>query len=210
MVSPRQPVSPLPSRTIYTIYYSSLLSVISTQPGYKSVVQKMCTYYYLHYHHVAPCSKGIEYAIQYSFCPNATTTETYHQLHLGNTSSSFSSSSSSSTSRRGHREEAIEREESQLIQQPCSSLTHADYPAQHQQFSSTIVDYYSNPCATGGCLLSQHCASGGCRLDELGGRWACCRCGFRGGNTFRWCVHRVRKVPDALCYHVVCRGCRAD
>ena len=153
----------------------------------------MCTYYYLHYHHVAPCSKGVEYEVQYSFCANATTT--------------FSSPAGVETRRTrqgGQQHHQQQKKPSHPPQKPSQSYTHAPDQYQHQ------YDYNNmNPCATGGCLLSQHCASGGCRLDELGGRWSCCRCG-RGGNAFRWCVHRVRKVPDALCYHVVCRGCRAD
>ncbi|KAI1420910.1 hypothetical protein F5Y12DRAFT_787891 [Xylaria sp. FL1777] len=154
----------------------------------------MCTYYYLHYHHVLPCSKGIEYTVQYSFCPNATT-DTFSPSAL-NPNPNLNTSSSSSGGGRG-------REEYQVVQRPCLTLTHAP------EYDPVQGVDYTNPCATGGCLLSQHCASGGCRLDELGGRWTCCRCG-RGGNTFRWCVHRVRKVPDALCYHVVCRNCRMD
>ncbi|KAI0418396.1 hypothetical protein F5X98DRAFT_117660 [Xylaria grammica] len=168
----------------------------------------MCTYYYLHYHHVAPCSKGVEYAVQYSFCANSTTTGVL-------VPSPSPLSSSNEHHHHYHQQQDYYHHHhrhhhdggagvSEEVQQPCASLTHApEYdPAQ------VCVDY-TNPCATGGCLLSQHCASGGCRLDELGGRWACCRCG-RGGNTFRWCVHRVRKVPDALCYHVVCPNCRVD
>ncbi|KAI1312911.1 hypothetical protein F5Y03DRAFT_390613 [Xylaria venustula] len=158
----------------------------------------MCTYYYLHYHHVAPCSKGVEYAVQYSFCPNSTT-DTFSTSPLGpNASASASASTSSAGGRGGEGGEGTE-----VVQQPCPMLTHAP------EYDPVQGIDYTNPCATGGCLLSQHCVSGGCRLDELGGRWACCRC-RRGGNTFRWCVHRVRKVPDALCYHVVCRNCRAD
>ncbi|KAK8045729.1 hypothetical protein PG996_013793 [Apiospora saccharicola] len=74
--------------------------------------------------------------------------------------------------------------------------------------SATVFDY-NDPCATGGCLFSQGCGSGQCRLEQLGGRWVCCRC-RRGGNTFRWCAHPMRRVPDTLCYHQVCLGCRAD
>ncbi|KAK8036104.1 hypothetical protein PG993_008718 [Apiospora rasikravindrae] len=74
--------------------------------------------------------------------------------------------------------------------------------------SETVFDY-NNPCATGGCLFSQGCGSGQCRLEQLGGRWVCCRC-RRGGNSFRWCAHPMRRVPDTLCYHTVCLGCWAD
>ena len=74
--------------------------------------------------------------------------------------------------------------------------------------SETVFDY-NDPCATGGCLLSQGCGSGQCRLEQLGGRWVCCRC-RRGGNSFRWCAHPMRRVPDTLCYHTVCLGCWAD
>ncbi|KAK8124007.1 hypothetical protein PG999_003925 [Apiospora kogelbergensis] len=74
--------------------------------------------------------------------------------------------------------------------------------------SEAVFDY-NNPCATGGCLVSQGCGSGQCRLEQLGGRWVCCRC-RRGGNAFRWCAHPMRRVPDTLCYHTVCLGCWAD
>ncbi|KAI0427240.1 hypothetical protein F5Y09DRAFT_344883 [Xylaria sp. FL1042] len=90
-----------------------------------------------------------------------------------------------------------------VVQHPCSMLLPAPGHDPMQGIN------YANPCETGGCLQSQHCASGGCRLDELGGRWVCCRCHGRG-NTFKWCAHRVRGVPDALCYHVVCNNCRMD
>ncbi|KAI8951204.1 hypothetical protein F4801DRAFT_578744 [Xylaria longipes] len=150
----------------------------------------MCIYYYLHYHHVAPCNKEIEYEVRYTFCANSTMeplmespVSTHHHHHP-----------SSSTSGGG---------EYQLVQQPCEYLTQAP------EYDPAFGFDYTNPCATGGCLESQHCASGGCRLDELGGRWVCCRCS-RGGNTFKWCVHPRRKVPDALCYHVVCRNCQMD
>lgn len=72
----------------------------------------------------------------------------------------------------------------------------------------SMIDY-ANPCATGGCLVSPGCTAGSCRLEDLGGRWICCQC-FRGGNTFRWCAHPMKKVPDTMCYHVVCEHCCAD
>ncbi|KAI0490193.1 hypothetical protein F4859DRAFT_183 [Xylaria cf. heliscus] len=148
----------------------------------------MCIYYYLHYHHTAPCSKSIEYAVHYTFCANSTM-EPMMESPVSNNRHSPSSSGG--------------RGECQLVQHPCEYLTRAP------EYDPAYGFDYANPCATGGCLESQHCASGGCRLDELGGRWVCCRCS-RGGNTFRWCVHPVRKVPDSLCYHVVCRNCRMD
>ncbi|KAI0017837.1 hypothetical protein F4780DRAFT_781969 [Xylariomycetidae sp. FL0641] len=65
------------------------------------------------------------------------------------------------------------------------------------------------PAGAGGCVESARCAAGGCRLDALGGRWACCRCARRG-NTRTWCGGPLPRIPDALCYHVVCQGCRRD
>jgi hypothetical protein len=154
----------------------------------------MCTYYYLHYHHVAPCARGVEYAVHYSFCENSTMEALPHDnspLGLGGSLHLMGLGGGSAA------------EEEQLVQQPCDELAHAP------EYDPAVGIDYANPCAAGGCLVSQHCASGGCRLEELGGRWVCCRCS-RGGNTFRWCVHPMRKVPDALCYHVVCRNCRID
>ncbi|KAI2470799.1 hypothetical protein F4781DRAFT_158257 [Annulohypoxylon bovei var. microspora] len=141
----------------------------------------MCTYYYLHYHHLAPCTREIEYALHYSFCPNST--------------AEISSSSPLSASNSAHDE--------QWAQQPCEALTYAP------EYSSMEGLDYSNPCAAGDCLISQQCSSGGCRLEDLGGSWICCQCN-RGGNTLRLCVRPLRKIPDALCYHVVCENCCAD
>ncbi|KAI1110590.1 hypothetical protein F5Y14DRAFT_454907 [Nemania sp. NC0429] len=165
----------------------------------------MCTYYYLHYHHVAPCARGVEHAVHYSFCENSTVAaipnnnNNNNALALRPVSASVPVSMSMSMSM----SMGAGPGDYQLVQQPCDELTHAP------EYDPAVGIDYANPCATGGCLVSQHCASGGCRLDELGGRWICCRCS-RGGNTFRWCVHPMRKVPDALCYHVVCRNCRMD
>ncbi|KAI8624720.1 hypothetical protein F5Y19DRAFT_467576 [Xylariaceae sp. FL1651] len=144
----------------------------------------MCTYYYLHYHHVAPCTRDIEYVVHYSFCENSTM-----EIMPSNPRSPASVNTAGS--------------DTQIVQQPCDELTHAP------EYNTTVGIDYTYPCATGGCLVSQHCASGGCRLDELGRLWVCCRCN-RGGNVFRWCIHPVRRVPDALCYHVVCWNCRMD
>lgn len=184
----------------------------------------MCTYYYLHYHHVSPCPRSVEYALHYEYCPNST-------IELASTATSSSSplspigllsSPGSSNANNHHQEQQL-----QLVQQPCEELTYApEYysnnmgnPPFHGEHGG--IAYYhddnnignghhgSSPCATGGCLVSQHCSSGGCRLDDLGGRWTCCKC-QRGGNTYRWCVHPMRRVPDTLCYHVVCQGCWAD
>ncbi|KAK8013615.1 hypothetical protein PG991_009208 [Apiospora marii] len=67
---------------------------------------------------------------------------------------------------------------------------------------------YSDPCALGGCLVLQGCGSGQCQLEQLGGRWTCCRC-RRSGSTFRSCAHPMRRVSDTLCHHTVCLGCWA-
>ncbi|KAH7362779.1 hypothetical protein B0T11DRAFT_328813 [Plectosphaerella cucumerina] len=73
---------------------------------------------------------------------------------------------------------------------------------------SNSVDY-TNPCATGGCLVSPECSSGSCRVEDLGGRWKCCRC-RRGGNSLRWCNHKKKESPDTFCYHQACEGCTTD
>ncbi|CAJ2510522.1 Uu.00g133310.m01.CDS01 [Anthostomella pinea] len=144
----------------------------------------MCTYYYLHYHHMAPCTREVEYALHYYFCPNSTT-EAPGSSPLGPVD--------------GSNMEGTD----QLVQLPCDDLTYAP------EYNPIEGIDYNNPCATGGCLLSQQCSSGGCRLEDLGGRWVCCKC-ERGGNSFRWCVHPMKRIPDTLCYHVVCHNCRAD
>ncbi|OTA98316.1 hypothetical protein M426DRAFT_70034 [Hypoxylon sp. CI-4A] len=140
----------------------------------------MCTYYYLHYHHLAPCTREIEYVSYYSFCPNSTW-EASDQ-----TTMSFSGVGNAESSQ-------------QWIQQPCEALTFAPIEG---------LDY-GNPCASSGCLISQQCSSGACRLEDLGGNWICCQC-HRGGNTLRWCVQPMKKIPDALCYHAICQSCLPD
>ncbi|KAH6603149.1 hypothetical protein Trco_007924 [Trichoderma cornu-damae] len=32
-----------------------------------------------------------------------------------------------------------------------------------------------NPCARGNCLISPACSSGTCRLQDLNGKWVCCK-----------------------------------
>ncbi|KAI1445031.1 hypothetical protein F5Y02DRAFT_387599 [Annulohypoxylon stygium] len=141
----------------------------------------MCTYYYLHYHHLAGCTRDIEYELHYSFCPNST--------------AEISSSSSLGSVGAGDAE--------QWTQQPCEALTYAP------GYNTIDGLDYSNPCAAGDCLIAQQCSSGGCRLEDLGGSWICCQCSSRR-NTLRLCVRPLRKIPDALCYHAVCQNCRAD
>ncbi|KAH9996741.1 hypothetical protein F4779DRAFT_185163 [Xylariaceae sp. FL0662B] len=159
----------------------------------------MCTYYYLHYHHLAPCAREIEYAVEYAFCANSTYSPAHHAHPLNTGSStSYSTSTSTRTSSSPGGGEAV-------VQQPCEALT---YAPECDPASASGLDY-NDPCAGGGCLVSQQCSSGGCRLEDLGGCWVCCQCA-RGGNTFRWCVHPMRKIPDALCYHAVCQNCRPD
>lgn len=144
----------------------------------------MCTYYYLHYHHLAPCTRDIEYAVHYSFCPNSAPVT----LSLSPPSSVGASN--------------VENGE-QWIQQPCEALTYAP------EYNSIEGLDYNNPCVTGGCLISQQCSTGSCRLEDVGGCWICCQCN-RGGNTLRWCIRPMKKIPDALCYHSICQNCRPD
>ncbi|KAK0636395.1 hypothetical protein B0T17DRAFT_80562 [Bombardia bombarda] len=123
----------------------------------------MCTYYYLHHHHVSPCNRDIDMVVHYYFCTAALVDPSTGSKH------------------------------------PCNNV----------QYDHTQNVDYTNPCATGGCLASPDCSSGGCRLEQLNGRWTCCKC-RRGGNQYRWCHHRSRKSPDTFCYHVVCNDCKAS
>jgi len=75
-------------------------------------------------------------------------------------------------------------------QKPCQALF-------YDHGRSGVLDY-DNPCASGGCLASPDCSSGACRLEQLNGRWLCCRCG-RGGNTQNWCRHPLKRSPDTFC-----------
>ncbi|KAI1437400.1 hypothetical protein GGR50DRAFT_644814 [Xylaria sp. CBS 124048] len=151
----------------------------------------MCQYYYLHYHHVAPCQRSVDFFVHYTYCINA-------KVNTNTTSSSTTTNTTINTAPTPTLTPALEM-------QPCDDLS----PALECDPATGISLDYTNPCAAGGCLISQHCSSGGCRLEDVGGKWVCCRCGG-GGNTFRWCMRPLRAVPDSLCYHVVCRGCRAD
>lgn len=105
----------------------------------------MCTYYYLHYHHLAPCTRDVEYAVHYSFCPNA-----IPDISSANPPSSVNT--------------GVTEHGEQWIQQPCEGLTYAP------EYSPVEGVDYNSPCATGGCLVSHKCSSGGCRLEDLGGR----------------------------------------
>ncbi|KAK8137350.1 hypothetical protein PG984_005290 [Apiospora sp. TS-2023a] len=169
----------------------------------------MCFYYYLHYHHIPPCMRDIEYAIHYNFCADATySTIAAHLSPTGEEQSINNTAASNASSANNHSHGTASRSSSSSNNNyyNSSSLTS---PTNTASSSSATVFDYNDPCATGGCLVSQGCGSGQCRLEQLGGRWVCCRC-RRGGNTFRWCAHPMRRVPDTLCYHQVCLGCRAD
>ncbi|KAL9471901.1 hypothetical protein ACSS6W_009842 [Trichoderma asperelloides] len=66
-----------------------------------------------------------------------------------------------------------------------------------------------NPCERGSCLISPACSSGTCRLQDLNGRWICCKC-KRSGNIYRTCQQRKRGCPDTFCYHDICESCTPD
>ncbi len=85
-------------------------------------------------------------------------------------------------------------------QQACGSQTYDD--------SQGWFDF-DNPCSSSPCLLSTKCSAGGCRLEQLSGRWKCCRC-QRGGNGYTHCQQPMRSSPDTFCYHVCCADCGAD
>ncbi|KAI1822757.1 hypothetical protein F4861DRAFT_374776 [Xylaria intraflava] len=162
----------------------------------------MCIYYYLHYHHVPPCDRPMEFVVHYSFCPNAKTEAFTSPLSSAVPGAATEQAHGHGNSNSNGNSNSDGDGDGQY-QQPCDQLAPAP------ECDPAMGADYTNPCAAGGCLMSQHCASGGCRLEELGGRWSCCRC-QRGGNRFRWCMNRVRRVPDALCSHVVCQRCRPD
>ncbi|KAK7906386.1 hypothetical protein PG985_016392 [Apiospora marii] len=182
----------------------------------------MCFYYYLHYHHIPPCMRDIEYAIHYNFCSDAT----YSTLaaHLSQTGEEQLVQHPCETLLYGpdHQPQDYDPVTGQAINHSATGNNHNRHGHSHSSGttsssnnsttstagSETVFDY-NDPCATGGCLYSPGCGSGQCRLEQLGGRWVCCRC-RRGGNSFRWCAHPMRRVPDTLCYHTVCLGCWAD
>lgn len=165
----------------------------------------MCTYYYLHHHHIPPCTRDIDIVVHYVFCPAAGTvppqsTDTSRPFFAASTtaakpgdtvdpSTAICASASQDPSHAG----------AAAVQTPCSNL----------YFDPSQSVDYSDPCASGGCLTSPDCSSGACRLEQLNGRWTCCRCG-QGGNRFRWCRQRMRRSPDTFCYHVCCGDCTAD
>ncbi|KAK7952909.1 hypothetical protein PG988_013603 [Apiospora saccharicola] len=219
----------------------------------------MCFYYYLHYHHIPPCMRDIEYAIHYNFCADATYSTIAAHLEpdrgraIGGTSvlsmmlqtSAFLPSHSAihpcetllygpdhqpqdydpvtgqaiNNTAAGNAPSGNNHSHGTASSSSSNNNNNNNYyyynnsciasPTNTASSSSATVFDYNDPCATGGCLFSQGCGSGQCRLEQLGGRWVCCRC-RRGGNTFRWCAHPMRRVPDTLCYHQVCLGCRAD
>ncbi|TLD19126.1 hypothetical protein PspLS_09875 [Pyricularia sp. CBS 133598] len=145
----------------------------------------MCTSYYVHYHHLPTCYRPINISLEYTFCSAAT---------------EATRSSTSSPQQQGAVAHDSQDRQQQQRRQPCEDLHHDPWA------SVDLADL----CAAGGCFaVSQECGSGLCRLNDLGGRWACCSCG-RGGNTYRWCRHRMKKSPDTFCYHTCCENCTAD
>ncbi|TLS25205.1 hypothetical protein PpBr36_07911 [Pyricularia pennisetigena] len=157
----------------------------------------MCTSYYVHYHHLPTCYRPIHIALEYAFCPAATeaattttTTSTSSPQQQGTAAAAAAASQDYQDGQQQRRQQ----------RQPCQALHHDPWAS---------VDL-ADPCAAGGCFsVSPECGSGLCRLNDLGGCWACCSCG-RGGNTYRWCRHMMKKSPDTFCYHTCCETCTAD
>lgn len=164
---------------------------------------RMCTYYYLHHHHITPCTRTIDIVVHYGFCPAAT----MGTAPSGDSSGPFSTASTSAAETAKETSpgagssvtSGFQDLRQNQVQTPCSNL----------YFDPSQSVDYSDPCASGGCLASPNCSSGACRLEQLNGRWTCCLCG-RGGNRYRWCRHRMRRSPDTFCYHVCCGDCTAD
>jgi hypothetical protein len=155
----------------------------------------MCTYYYLHHHHISPCTRDIDIVVHYVFCPAANTVS----AQSADCSGPFTATKAENTTWSSPGTTNISGTQDPLPPTPCSNL----------YFDPSQSVDYSDPCASGGCLASPDCSSGACRLEQLNGRWTCCRCGQRG-NRYRWCRHRMRRSPDTFCYHVCCGDCAAD
>lgn len=191
---------------------------------------KMCTYHYLHHHHIPPCPKDLYFVIHYLFCSDATIDFTtgnrlpcnnaiYDDSHLASTamSNSISTLSTSPTSSQSSASTtSYYSDDGTPFSVDYTSLysSTASMPPsqQQQQHTQPQTMDFNNPCASSTCLTSLECSSGQCRLEQLGGKWTCCRCGGKG-NEYPWCKARPGLVrgadPDMVCYHVVCVGCGA-
>ncbi|OIW29428.1 hypothetical protein CONLIGDRAFT_713962 [Coniochaeta ligniaria NRRL 30616] len=167
----------------------------------------MCTYYYLHHHHIAPCTRNIDIVVHYVFCSAAGTvpvqsvdsSSPFTATNTASTSVGADYTSGSSSSNTLSATSGSQDQGQTSVQTACSNV----------YFDPSQSVDYSDPCASGGCLTSPDCSSGACRLEQLNGCWTCCRCG-QGGNRYRWCRHRMRRSPDTFCYHVCCGDCTAD
>ncbi|CCC11930.1 hypothetical protein SMACR_05143 [Sordaria macrospora] len=137
----------------------------------------MCTYHYLHHHHIPPCSKDLYFVIHYLFCSDATidlntgnrqpcNNAIYDDSHLASTAMSASMSMSNSMST--------------LSTSPASSQSSASTSYYSNDGTSFPVDYnslyssttslnlsqqqlpqtmdFNNPCASSTCLTSLECA----------------------------------------------------
>ncbi|KLU85701.1 hypothetical protein MAPG_04722 [Magnaporthiopsis poae ATCC 64411] len=71
----------------------------------------MCTYYYLHYHHLAPCTRPIDIALSYAFCQDATSIISSSEQQQTTAASTAAGSRTSSSS-----------QQQQQQQQPCQEL----------------------------------------------------------------------------------------
>ncbi|KAL0466039.1 hypothetical protein QR685DRAFT_536741 [Neurospora intermedia] len=189
----------------------------------------MCTYHYLHHHHIPPCPKDLYFVIHYLFCSDATIDFTtgnrqpcsnaiYDDSHLASTamSNSISTLSTSPTSSQSSTSTTCYYSDDGTpfpidytsLYSSTNSMSLSQQQPQHTQ--PQTMDF-NNPCASSTCLTSLECSSGQCRLEQLGGKWTCCRCGGKG-NEYAWCKARPGLVkgadPDMVCYHVICAGCR--
>ena len=139
----------------------------------------MCRYYYLHHHHLAPCTRAPDIVVHYAYCAGATA------------AAPTSSSSSTATGTTGTAATSNATAGSSTDTSPISpppdpsspaSLSASDripalQPCDSLSFDPSQSVDCTDPCATGGCLVSPDCTSGNCRLRDVGGRWTCCRCG---------------------------------
>ncbi|KAK3949940.1 hypothetical protein QBC32DRAFT_372385 [Pseudoneurospora amorphoporcata] len=141
----------------------------------------MCTYHYLHHHHIPPCPKDLYFVIHYLFCPDATmdvntgnrqpcNNAIYDDSHLASTAMSASMSMSMSNS----------MSSGTLSTSPASSQSSASTTSYYSNDGTSfpVVDYHSlynsstaslnlsqqqqqiqtmdfnNPCASSTCLTS--------------------------------------------------------
>lgn len=194
----------------------------------------MCTYYYLHYHHIPPCDRPIEYQVHYNYCVAAIASLGTAVLTTEQQDTATSNGDNFATPRNplGSPQLAYSRSQSSDVRninqnyfQYHSSVPITTTSSEQCNIAMSGVQLeniipcpdalpdttFPSGCGPGSpaCLEALPCASGSCRLTDLGGRWRCCVCG-RGGNKYIWCANRNKEARDTFCYHRICGTCHND